>query len=264
LGPNSYEVVAQHLGQLQHLCVPFFASGAASAHAAEHCRWQQLQLEFIGMGDLCYLPELPCLVKPLSVGCLRLWLSDDLQPAIARVAECSKLGLEVQELEVNCYRADRPEAHVEFLQQAAPLIQTLAPGGTLSVCNGKPTSAVLAAVAACGMQHRIKHLELAGGCVPTACFWQAAPHTLQGVKSLALRLEHFDRSIMGGSNSRQDMLTWLRETCASAVPLLNSIPGPVTVVVVVFGSLDAMQAAAPTFNSLLCGAVRARITCKVA
>jgi hypothetical protein len=100
------------LCHLQHVSFHSVESAGAFVQPEQPCSWQVLQLSCARSDQLPALPLLPGLVRPVSVDCLRLYVSDRhlLQLAIARVAECSKLGPELQELEVRAGTVVDPAA----------------------------------------------------------------------------------------------------------------------------------------------------------
>jgi hypothetical protein len=110
------------------------------------------------------------------------------------------------------------------MQGAAPLIQTLAVGGVLQLFTGKPTSAVVSAMESAGVQHRIAHLKVSC-CEPTACFWQAASHSLKSVRTVTLEV-----GLGFGATRCWDNAAW-----AGTFAYVKAIPGPVELMVQSWG-----------------------------
>lgn len=244
---------------LQHVSLCSFTAASAAGHTQP--QWQVLQLGHAGLVQLRDLPLLPGLVRPLSIDCLLLHLSDKrlLQPAITRVAECSKPGLEVLELQI-CGEADNTVAQLPFLLEASPLMRALAAGGTLTVWGGI-TSAVLVALEACGVQHRVAHLKVIGNYLPAASFFEAAPQALRGFGTVTLDMKGFSSYFVGSGDSREDVLQWLSAAgtaWARLVAYLRAVPGHVELAVL--SHPDVMQAAAPFMQQALQGAAHVRIS----
>jgi hypothetical protein len=259
---DSHTLLPLYLGHMQHVSLHSICSLKAFAHC--QCNWQVVHLRCVGVKQLCCLPPLHGLTRPLSIECLWLSLSDHrlLKTAIARVDECCKAGLGVQQLNLAVDgRDDSTAAQEHFMKDAAPLLQALVAGSTLSAL-GDVRSAALTGLEACGVQHCIVQLDINCNFVPAPCFWEAAPQVLAEVEKVTLSMWHFNHRSTGTRCIHDDVLQWLQGTAwASIVAYLRAIPRHVEVVVQ-FWCHGVMHAAAPIMQEALQGAAQVRIVFK--